>query len=263
MTREHAAAPARLTPNSRRSRMPRTSAASMARPSLRSSQSSGRSMGGGRRDFLLPVGHAAHHADAGRELAQQFDGARQAADRIGRVLRLLEAHGSVGAQLDGRRRLADARRLEVGALQHHARGLFADGAVAAADHSGQRDGAGRIGDHQVRRNRACSLRRSARGSARRRGRGGRRWCRRASRSASKACMGCASSAMTKLVMSTMLLMGLSPMAVSRPAASSGEGRTVTFSKTSALYRGQRSRVFDGDFDGRRAVGQQIELARGP
>ena len=46
-------------------------------------------------------------------------------------------------------RLADARRLEVGALQNHARGPVADGAVAAADHAGQRDGAGRIGDHQV------------------------------------------------------------------------------------------------------------------
>ena len=47
-------------------------------------------------------------------------------------------------------------------------------------------------------------------------------------------MGCASSAMTKFVMSTMLLMGFSPMAVRRHCSHSGEGRTVTFSKTSAL-----------------------------
>ena len=39
--------------------------------------------------------------------------------------------------------------LEVGAFEHHARGLVADGAVRAADHAGQRDGAAGVGDHQV------------------------------------------------------------------------------------------------------------------
>ncbi len=91
-----------------------------ARPSLRSSQSSGSRMRRRRRKLPLPVGHAAHQADAGRDLAQQLDGARQAANRVGRVLRLLEAHGGVGAQLDGGRGLADGGRLEIGALQHHA-----------------------------------------------------------------------------------------------------------------------------------------------
>ena len=125
-----------------------------------------------RGDLLLLVGHAAHQADAGRDLAQQLDGARQAAHRVGRVLRLFEAHGGVGAQLDGGRGLADRGRLEVGALQHHARGLLADGAVHAADHAGQRDGAGGIGDHQVGGHRACIPLRSARGNARPVWRGG-------------------------------------------------------------------------------------------
>ena len=62
-----------------------------------------------------------------------------------------------------------------------------------------------------------------------------------SRSASKACIGCASSAMTKFVISTMLLIGFRPIAVSRYCSHKGEGCTVTFSKTSALYRGQSSR----------------------
>ena len=62
-----------------------------------------------------------------------------------------------------------------------------------------------------------------------------------SRSASKACIGCASSAITKFVISTMLLIGLRPIAVSRYCSHNGDGCTVTFSKTSALYRGQRSR----------------------
>jgi hypothetical protein len=42
-------------------------------------------------------------------------------------------------------------------------------------------------------------------------------------------------------MSTMLLIGFSPSAVSRHCSQAGEGFTVTFSKTSALYRGQRSK----------------------
>ena len=62
-----------------------------------------------------------------------------------------------------------------------------------------------------------------------------------SRSASNACIGWASSAITKFVMSTMLLIGFSPMAVSRYCSHSGEGCTVTFSNTSALYRGHRSK----------------------
>ena len=62
-----------------------------------------------------------------------------------------------------------------------------------------------------------------------------------SRSASNACIGCASSAITKFVISTMLLIGFSPIAVSRYCSHNGEGCTVTFSKTSALYRGHRSR----------------------
>ena len=55
-----------------------------------------------------------------------------------------------------------------------------------------------------------------------------------SRSASNACMGCANSAITKFVISTMLLIGFSPMAVSRYCSHKGEGCTVTFSNTSAL-----------------------------
>ena len=42
--------------------------------------------------------------------------------RVHRILRFLEAHGRVGAQLQCRRCLADARRLEVRALEHDARG---------------------------------------------------------------------------------------------------------------------------------------------
>ena len=38
---------------------------------------------------------------------------------------------------------------KVGALQHDAFRIRADGAVQAADHAGKRDGAFRIGDHQV------------------------------------------------------------------------------------------------------------------
>ena len=54
-------------------------------------------------------------------------------------------------------------------------------------------------------------------------------------------MGCAISARMKLVTSTMLLIGLRPIASSRYCSQGGLGRTVTFSKTSALYRGHRSR----------------------
>src|ERR1019366_7717407 len=97
-----------------------------------------------------PIGQTAHQPDAGRNLSQQFDGAGQAAYRVHRILRLFETHAGVGAQLDRRRSPANRRRLEIGAFQHHARGLGADRAIAAADHAGQRDGARRIRDHQVR-----------------------------------------------------------------------------------------------------------------
>ena len=74
-------------------------------------------------------------------------------------------------------------------------------------------------------------------------------------------MGCASSDMMKFVMSTMLLMGLSPMAVSRALqpVRRGPHRDV-LEHQRAVSRAQVE-VFDLDFDGRRAGGQQIELHR--
>src|SRR6185437_13198931 len=89
--------------------------------------------------------------NAGRDLAQQFDGAGESAHGIGRVLRLFEPHGGVGAQLDGGGGAANAGSVEIRAFEHHAGGAIADGAMRAADHSGQRDGAASIGNHQVGR----------------------------------------------------------------------------------------------------------------
>ncbi len=65
-----------------------------------------------RGNLLARVRHAAHDADARRDFLQQLDGARDSANRIGRVLRFLEAHGRVGAQLDRGGSLANRCRLE-------------------------------------------------------------------------------------------------------------------------------------------------------
>ena len=107
-----------------------------------------------RRDGLALIRQAADQADAGREFLQQFDGARQAAHGVGRILRFFEAHGGVGAQLQRGGSAAYAGGVEAGAFEHDARGAVGDGAVHAADHAGERDGALRVGDHQVRRARA-------------------------------------------------------------------------------------------------------------
>ena len=68
--------------------------------------------------------------------------------------------------------------------------------------------------------------------------------------------------MTKFVMSTMLLIGFRPIAVSRYCSHSGEGCTVTFSNTSALYRGQRSRSSICTWIAAAPCGQQVELRPG-
>ena len=130
--------------------MRRTSAGSIFRPSFRSSHASESSIAGGAVISARLVRHAAHQPDARRNLAQQFDRASQPAHRVHRILRLFEAHARVRPQLDRRRRLADRRRLEIRALQHHTRSLLTDRAIPAADHPGQSDRARRIGDHQVR-----------------------------------------------------------------------------------------------------------------
>ena len=60
---------------------------------------------------------------------------------------------------------------------------------------------------------------------------------------SKACMGWPYSSMTKLVMSTMLLMGRTPQARSRSRIHRGEGPIFTSFTTRAMYRGQRVPFF--------------------
>ena len=64
--------------------------------------------------------------------------------------------------------------------------------------------------------------------------------------------------MIQFVTSTMLLIGFSPIASSRYCSHSGDGCTVTFSNTSALYRGHRVEVFDLDPDAGAAGRQQFE-----
>ena len=81
-------------------------------PSLRTSQSMGSRIGGGGAEDLSLVRQAAHQANARREFLQQFDGARQAAHGVGRVLRFFEAHGGVGAQLQRGGSLAHAGGVE-------------------------------------------------------------------------------------------------------------------------------------------------------
>ena len=144
------------------------------------------------------VGHAAHQRGCpGETSLQQFDRAGQAAHRVHRVLRLLEAHRGVGAQLDRRRRLADRRRLEIRALQHHRVVVFALIALSQPPITpASAIGAACVGDHQIRRIERVRLRRSARGSARRACAGRTKIVPPCSRSASNACIGCASSAMT-------------------------------------------------------------------
>ena len=215
------------------SRAPRP--ASMARPSLRCSQSSGSAMGGGARQRAVRVGQAADQADAGRDFLQQFDGARQAADACWpdpapfrsawrRRCAASAATTSCGCSTPGnsRSRARCAWCVSEMALSR------------AADHAGDGDRAAGVGDHQVGRVERVRARRSARRSTRPRAPGGRRSCRRAAWSRSKACIGCASSAMMKFVTSTMLLIGFRPIASSRYCSHSGEGCTVTFSNTSAV-----------------------------
>jgi len=62
----------------------------------------------------------------------------------------------------------------------------------------------------------------------------------ARRSRSKACRGCPHSSMTKLVTSTMLLIGRKPTDSSRSCSQNGEGLTTTLSSRRATYRGQCS-----------------------
>jgi len=97
------------------------------------------------------VRHTAHDANARRDFVQQLDRASQGAYCVGRVLRFFKADRGVGTQLQRRRRLANRGSLEVGAFEHHSRCLVTDGGGRAADHTGQRDSAGSVGDHQVAR----------------------------------------------------------------------------------------------------------------
>ena len=103
-----------------------------------------------RRNGLAPIGEAAHQADARRDFPQQLDGARQAAHGIRRVLGFLEAHRSVGAQLQCGRRAPHTRGVEARAFQDDAGSARGDGAILAADHAGQGDRAIGIGNRQVR-----------------------------------------------------------------------------------------------------------------
>ena len=139
------------TRNSSDSRMRRTSSSGTARPSLRSSQSSGSTIGAGAGMRAIVIRQAAHQPDAGRDFLQQSERPLQAADGVHRILRFFEAHGGVGAELEPRRSLADAGRVEIRAFEDDPRGGIRNRAVRAADDAGDGDGPARIGDHQIRR----------------------------------------------------------------------------------------------------------------
>ena len=100
-------------------------------------------------DGLALVREAADQADAGREFLQQLDGSRQAAHGVGRVLRLFEAHGSVGAEFQRRGSTAHTGGIEAGAFEYDAGSARGDGAIHSADHAGERDCAFSVGDHKV------------------------------------------------------------------------------------------------------------------
>ena len=141
---------ARSTPNSRRSRMLADFAGATARPSLRCSQSSGSSMGGGA--GIRAAGRPGRPRDGCRARFSRSSSMARARPRTvlaGSCDFSKRMEASVRS-LMARRSLADRRRLEVGAFENDARGRFADGAFAAADHAGEGDGAAGIGDHQVR-----------------------------------------------------------------------------------------------------------------
>ena len=226
----------------------------MARPSLRSSQSSGKSMGAGVRSAdTVPPRRRPHGCRA--KLLQQFDGAGQSADGVFRVLRFFEAHGGVSAQPDGGGSAADAGRLEVRALQHDACGGDRKCAIPPPITPARPIGPAasaitRFDCSSV----YVSLFSAANFSPA---------CARAhedgiarSRSASKACMGCAISDITKLVMSTMLLMEFSPMAARRalqPQRRRPHGHVLQHQRR--VTRAQIG-VFDGDFDRGGAGGQR-------
>ena len=148
---ENVREPVSSTPNSSDSRIARTSLGGTARPQLAiepvERQFDRRRLG----DRPVGIRHAADKPDAGRNFLQQLQCAPQPAQSIHRILRFFEAHGSVGAELQSRRCLANAGCVEARAFEHDARGRLRNGAVRAADHSGERDRALGIGDHQVRR----------------------------------------------------------------------------------------------------------------
>ena len=148
---ENLPGPPFVTPNCRLSRMRRTSAGSS-----NAAEFAGEPVEIERRrrrlaEFGVIVGKTADQAHAGREQRQKFDGAGQGADGVVRILRFFETHGCVGAEFEGDRGFADAGGVEIGAFENDGSGGVRNGAVAAADDSGDGDGAGGIGNDQVRR----------------------------------------------------------------------------------------------------------------
>ena len=79
------------------------------------------------------------------------------------------------------------------------------------------------------------------------------------RSASNACIGCANSAMTKFVMSTILLIGLSPTAVSRHCSHSGRGPDRHVVEDQRTIPRTQLQIGDLHADGAIAGGQQVEI----
>ena len=132
-------------------RMRRTSAASRTRPSLRPSQSRSRATGGAVCSSADRSASPPANRIPGDTSGNNSSARASARDRVVRVLRFLEPHGSVGAKLQRRRRFADARRLEIRAFKNDGRGRRGDCAVASADHAGDRDGTRSIGNYQIGR----------------------------------------------------------------------------------------------------------------
>ncbi len=85
-----------------------------------------------------------------RELGQQPRGAVERARLPVRIDAALEAVARLAVETEPARRLAHARRMEVGALEEHVLRPGVDLALGAAHHAGERHRASAIGDHEVR-----------------------------------------------------------------------------------------------------------------
>ncbi len=101
------------------------------------------------RDLPFLIAQTASQARPGREFPHQLDCACQAADGVHGILRFLEAHGGVGAQLDVRRCAPYAGCLKVRALEDDVGGPGGNRATEPADHAGDSNRTGAVGNHQV------------------------------------------------------------------------------------------------------------------